>query len=47
MQVYWYESMVMVLCYGVYIVVIIFNPHIERWSHKWQKKVRRVGENFV
>ena len=31
-KVYWYESLVMISVYVVYIVLMMFNAKIERWA---------------
>ena len=39
-RVFWYESMVMVLCYLLYIVLMVVNPRVERWAHRTKNRVR-------
>lgn len=39
-RVFWYESMVMVLCYLLYIVLMVVNPKVERWAHRTKNRVR-------
>ena len=39
-QVFWYESMVMVLCYLLYIALMVINPKVEKWAHRTKNRVR-------
>ena len=32
--------MVMVLCYLLYIVLMVVNPRVERWAHRTKNRVR-------
>ena len=32
--------MVMVLCYLLYIVLMVVNPKVERWAHRTKNRVR-------
>ena len=38
-RVFWYESLAMVICYGGYIVVMVFNKRLEQWAEKTKNKV--------
>ncbi|TRY80079.1 hypothetical protein TCAL_09324 [Tigriopus californicus] len=38
--VYWYESLLMVIAYTGYILIMVFNGPLERWSHETKKTVR-------
>lgn len=40
-QVYWYESLVMFICYLGYIILMAVNSSIERWSHSVQKSIKK------
>lgn len=37
---YWYESMIMVILYLGYIVVMVVNPQLESWAHATKTKFR-------
>ena len=37
-RVFWYESMVMVLCYLLYIALMVVNPKVERWAHRTKNR---------
>ena len=39
-KVYWYESLVMIIAYVGYIVLMVFNPSIEAMAQSAKKKVR-------
>ena len=39
-EVYWYESMIMVICYLLYIGLMVVNPKVEQWAHRTQKRLR-------
>ena len=38
-RVFWFESMMMVIFYLGYIVIMVFNSRIERWALRVKKKV--------
>ena len=40
-QVFWYESLLMVIVYMGYILLMYFNTSLERWSHSVQKSVMK------
>jgi len=39
--VFWWEAMMMVVCYGVYITLMFFNVKIERWAQSLVKTVKK------
>ena len=39
-RVFWYESMIMVLCYLLYIALMVINPKVEKWAHRTKNRVR-------
>ena len=41
-KVYWYESLVMLVFYTFYILIMVFNYKIEKWAHKTKKKVPKI-----
>ena len=38
-KVFWYESLAMVICYGGYIIVMVFNKRLEEWAENTKGKV--------
>ena len=40
-QVYWYESLIMLIAYMGYILLMYFNTSLERWSISVQKSVMK------
>ena len=38
-KVFWYESLVMLVFYTFYILIMVFNWRIEKWAHAAKKKV--------
>jgi len=39
--VFWWEAMIMVICYGVYITLMVFNVKIELWAESVVKNVKK------
>lgn len=47
-KVHWYESLIMVVCYFGYILLMFLNPKIEDWSHEAKEKIKfKVSPNKV
>ena len=41
LQVYWWESLIMIGFYGVYIVLMTFNTRLENWAIATQAKMKQ------
>ena len=39
--VFWWEAMIMVICYGGYITLMFFNVKIEHWAQSLVKTVKK------
>jgi hypothetical protein len=40
-EVFWYEALVMIVCYFGYIALMAVNTYIERWSHSALKTIKK------
>ena len=50
-EVYWYEGMIFVITYSLYIVLMYFNQKVEAWCHRkkehWDEKKRKKEEKKI
>ena len=40
-QVFWWEALIMVICYTGYIILMALNRHLDHWAHSAMRSIKK------